>query len=394
MSLKKALMAVVMAAAVSPIWAQSDIEETVEYSNDRYKVETNRFWSNWFVHAGAGGTVFFSDHDRQMKFGDRISPSLDIAIGKWFTPGIGVRAAYNGLSLKGLTQDPDAYSSGVKYDKLSWNGYWLYEQKIKYYNIHVDVLFNLSNLFCGYNEKRVWNISPYIGLGVIHAHNGPHKSEMSANLGLYNSFRLCKALDLTLDIRATLFEDDFDTENGHRSGEGLVQANLGLTYKIRKRDWDRAKTITRVDNGMINSLRDQLNELNAENERLQKELEEANAREVAPVKKVMASNLITFRIGKTDLSNEARANLGMMAKLIKESDPSTVYLVTGYADAGTGSKKINERLSQKRAEAVYDCLVNEFGVSEKQLKLDHKGGVDNMFYDDPRLSRAVITRAQ
>ena len=47
----------------------------------------------------------------------------------------------------------------------------------------------------------------------------------------------------------------------------------------------------------------------------------------------------------------------------------------------------------ERAEAVYDCLVNEYGVSESQLKIDYKGGVDNMFYDDPRLSRAVITRA-
>ena len=42
---------------------------------------------------------------------------------------------------------------------------------------------------------------------------------------------------------------------------------------------------------------------------------------------------------------------------------------------------------------MYDCLVNEFGVSGSQLRVDHKGGVGNMFYDDPRLSRAVITVA-
>ena len=90
---------------------------------------------------------------------------------------------------------------------------------------------------------------------------------------------------------------------------------------------------------------------------------------------------------------DARANLGLLAEPIKASDPIAVYTITGYADAGTGSKKTNERLSKKRAEAVYDCLVNEYGVSESQLKIDYKGGVDNMFYDDPRLSRAVITRA-
>ena len=106
-----------------------------------------------------------------------------------------------------------------------------------------------------------------------------------------------------------------------------------------------------------------------------------------------SANLVTFQIGKATLSNEARANLGMMAEAIKSGDKSVVYTITGYADAGTGSKRINERLSKRRAEAVRDCLVKEFGVSESQLRVDHKGGVDNMFYDDPRLSRAVITKA-
>lgn len=48
-----------------------------------------------------------------------------------------------------------------------------------------------------------------------------------------------------------------------------------------------------------------------------------------------------------------------MAEVIKKSDANTVYTITGYADKGTGSKKINERLSKERAQAVYDCLVKE-----------------------------------
>ena len=63
-----------------------------------------------------------------------------------------------------------------------------------------------------------------------------------------------------------------------------------------------------------------------------------------------------------------------------------------YADKGTGSIERNVILSKNRARVVYECLVNEFGVPKKQLRVDHKGGVDNMFYNDPRLSRAVITR--
>jgi hypothetical protein len=68
-------------------------------------------------------------------------------------------------------------------------------------------------------------------------------------------------------------------------------------------------------------------------------------------------------------------------------------VITGFADKGTGNTERNEYLSRTRAENVYKCLVDEFGVSEKQLRIDYKGGVDNMYYDDPRLSRAAITRA-
>ena len=32
----------------------------------------------------------------------------------------------------------------------------------------------------------------------------------------------------------------------------------------------------------------------------------------------------------------------------------------------------------------------EFGVSADQLVLDDKGGVENMYYDDPQLSRSAI----
>jgi len=85
-------------------------------------------------------------------------------------------------------------------------------------------------------------------------------------------------------------------------------------------------------------------------------------------------------------------NLGFLAKVIKTTDSNAVYTITGYADAGTGTDAVNARLSQERAQAVYDCLIKEYGIPASQLSVDHKGGVDNMFYDDPRLSRAVITR--
>lgn len=74
------------------VYAQEDYSKslktttTIVENADKYKVETNRFWSNWFVTAGGGGLIFFGDHNMQMKFGDRLSPALDIGFGKWLPP--------------------------------------------------------------------------------------------------------------------------------------------------------------------------------------------------------------------------------------------------------------------------------------------------------------------
>lgn len=397
--IKKTMLAALALAASGTALAQEvqtvqngDFTETVEYSTDKFKVETNRFWSNWFVSAGGGVNLYFGDHDKQVKFGKRLAPAVDVAIGKWFTPGIGVRFAYSGLSVKGATQT-GIHSTGEEVPGKGGYGYWLTKQKFNYFNFHLDAMFNVSNLLFGYNPNRVYSLSPYVGLGVMKTNDTPKATEIAGHFGLLNSFRLCDALDLNLDIRGTLVSDAFDGEAYGRGGEGMLSATVGLTYKFKKRGWDKAKTVVRIDNRAINALRQQLSDAEAENERLKRALAEGNREKAKEIVTKASANLVTFQIGKATLSNEARANLSLLAEAIKSGDGNVVYTITGYADAGTGSKRINERLSKRRAEAVRDCLVKEFGVSESQLRVDHKGGVDNMFYDDPRLSRAVITKA-
>lgn len=397
--IKKTMLAALALAASGTALAQEaqtvqngDFTETVEYSTDKFKVETNRFWSNWFVSAGGGVNLYFGDHDKQVKFGKRLAPAVDVAIGKWFTPGIGVRFAYSGLSVKGATQT-GIHSTGEEVPGKGGYGYWLTKQKFNYFNFHLDAMFNVSNLLFGYNPNRVYSLSPYVGLGVMKTNDTPKATEIAGHFGLLNSFRLCDALDLNLDIRGTLVSDAFDGEAYGRGGEGMISATVGLTYKFKKRGWDKAKTVVRIDNRAINALRQQLADAEAENDRLKRALAEGNRQKAKEIVTKASANLVTFPIGKATLSNEARANLSLLAEAIKAGDGNVVYTITGYADAGTGSKRINERLSKRRAEAVRDCLVKEFGVSESQLRVDHKGGVDNMFYDDPRLSRAVITKA-
>ena len=131
--IKKAIAtAVVMMAAAPAAFAQAgtgaDATETVEYSSDKYKVETNRFWSNWFVGVGGGANIFFGDHDRQADFGDRLGGALDVSLGKWFTPGIGMRLMYSGLKAKGATQN-GAHSTGKDVPGKGGTGYWLDQQE-------------------------------------------------------------------------------------------------------------------------------------------------------------------------------------------------------------------------------------------------------------------------
>lgn len=369
------------------------IKETVEYSTDKHKVETNGFWSNWFISAGAGAQVYFGDHDREAKFGNRISPALDIAIGKWFSPEIGARLMYNGLSAKGATRWGQAHSTGEQVE--GW-GSGMYKSKFHYFSFQADAMFNLTNIICGYKEDRVYNCTPYFGVGIMKANDHPKKTEVAGSFGIMNSFRLSSALDLNLDVRGTMVPDAFDGETGQASADGLLAVTVGITYKINPRGWNRAKTVTRnvYDNTELNRMREKLNRLNEENARLADELAR-KSQEKPVVKQIASANvLIVFPIGKSTLSNQARVSLGMLADAINAGDESTVYTITGYADAGTGSKELNERLSKERAEAVRDCLVDEFGVDASQLKVDYKGGVENMFYDDPRMSRAVITSSK
>lgn len=369
-----------------------DTTEEVMYDNDKYKVETNHFWDNWFVSAGFGGQIIFGNHDKQVKFFDRIAPALDIAVGKWFTPGIGVRLMYSGLSVKGATQKEGhgefpTHSTGVDVPGKGGDGYWLMKQKFDFYNLHLDALFNMSNILCGYNEKRVYNCTPYIGLGWARVWESPQSMEVSANVGILNSFRLNDALNLNLDIRGAYVSDRFDGELGGRWGEGVWSATVGLTYRFKQRGWGRSKTIVRTRDRRreLKEMQDKLNDMQAQ-------LAQRKRDSVTVVRTLAAANFVIFKIDTWDLTNEARVQLSLFAETIKKADPNVVYVITGYADKGTGSVERNIILSKNRARVVYECLVNEFGVPKKQLRVDHKGGVDNMFYNDPRLSRAVITR--
>jgi outer membrane protein OmpA-like peptidoglycan-associated protein len=81
-------------------------------------------------------------------------------------------------------------------------------------------------------------------------------------------------------------------------------------------------------------------------------------------------------------------NINLAADVMK-ANPDVKYVVNGYADKATGSAKTNQKLSEKRAEAVYKALIKA-GVSESQVEWKGNGGQDNMFENSRALTRVVL----
>lgn len=360
---------------------------------DRYQVLTNPFWSNWFFSVGGGAQVLYGNGDNAGKFKDRISPVLNVAIGKWFTPGLGLRLQYSGLEAKGFTYDKEAlYVTGNEMG----DGY--YKQKFDYMNLHGDIMFNLNALFGGYNSHRVYEIIPYLGAGFTHSFTKPHVKAFTMNAGLINRFRVSSAVDINLELSATGLEGKFDGEHGGKHDyDGILGASIGLTYHFPQRGFQRPypQMISELE---LRNMRQQMNEMAAANLELQQQLMDAESQPTTEVVEqqtvVVDADIIPrtvfFNIGSAEITPREAMNLSYLADHMKKF-PNTSYVVNGYADSATGTPGLNKELSMKRAQAIVNVLVKQYGISANRLTVDANGGVDK--FGQPILNRVVLVES-
>lgn len=385
-------------------------------TTDRFKVETNHFFDNCFVSFGVGTQFYMGDNEKHMHFKDLLTPAIDLTVGKWFSPGLGLALSYSGYKFKGLYNnryDGQNFKTDIEYTNPKSNYIGaksnLHEQKAHFYNIHIDALMDLKNIFYGYKEDRFYHIIPYIGVGWMQSyhHEGAKAGAITLNAGIINRFRLSDALDLNIAIRGALVDDCFDGEISGEPYRGIASEKpehyteatqnygldgyggitIGLTYKFKTRGWNKARTIkeTHTTEKEITRLKEELNVLRNQNETAK------NNTTTVYVKKEVVTfpYLVNFTIDKAEVVNREKVNLKTIAEMIK-STPKQKYLICGYADKATGSKERNRWLAEHRAQNVYDVLTEEFGVSPEQLVTDSKGGIDNLYYDDPQVSRSVV----
>ena len=106
------------------------------------------------------------------------------------------------------------------------------------------------------------------------------------------------------------------------------------------------------------------------------ELYDRNAQSMTPIEKAIAetgkfvTNNILFETGKATLKPESMTEIQKVADYMKKN-PSVRFEVQGHTD-NQGSDKINDPLSQQRAEAVVAALAS-LGVDDFNLKAVGKG---------------------
>ena len=365
--MKKLFIALAFAGISLSSMAQ-DADPTLKYS-----VATNSFWSNWVIQVGADWNAWYSgqEHGQDLatspfkKF--RSNPGVSVAVGKWFTPGIGLRTKLSGIWGKNVTDDNN-----------DGNGN-------KYWTLNEHVLFNLSNMLCGYNPNRVWNFIPFAGAGVTRSMSY-NTYAMNYSVGILNTFRVSKKVGINFELGWDRLEGDADGcdySNGNRgwdSHDNKLYAEGGLTFNLGKASWDKTPDVDAIkalSQSQIDALNAQLNDANAENARLKKLLAEKKEESTKGVKEFANSPVsVFFSINKYKIaSRKDLVNVKEMAKYAKENDAN--ILVTGYADSATGKPAYNQKLSEKRANTVADEIV-KMGVSRDKITTEAKGGVNDL----------------
>jgi outer membrane protein OmpA-like peptidoglycan-associated protein len=353
---------------------------------------TNKFGDNWFISAAGGVNVYFGESDNAVKFGKRLAPAVDVALGKWFTPAVGARLEYSGIKGKGGSPYASApFVVGSKAD-----GY--FPKKFNYSFIHADFLWNASSSFGGYKETRFWEFIPFAGFGPAIAGTVEGEKQRSHDFGftagLINKLRLGKRVDLNIEARGMLIKQSFDGVSGGRKGEGMASVTAGLSVKLGKTNFDKYVAVAPADyssyNSRINALENSLAASNARADQLAADLAAARNQPKVEKEVLFPDVAIFFEIGKATLSKKEKVNVDLMAEAIKKLPAGKKIVLDGNADSVTGTSKGNMTLSEKRIKTVYDELIKN-GVKAEQIEFRANGDTKEPFgRENPTLNRVLI----
>ena len=284
------------------------------------------------VQAGAAHTVGEAD------FTDLISPAAAVNVGYKFAPAFGARLGVSGWQAKAGWVTP---SQTYQYKYLQGN---------------LDLMADLSTLFCGFNPKRVFNGYIFGGVGLNHAFDNDeanaldtrsHELEylwqdkqnlIAGRMGLGCDLRLNDRLAINIEGNANALSDKF---NSKKAGNCDWQFNVlvGLNIKLGKSYKKTAPVYYEPE-------------------------------PVAVVVEPMKQNIF-FALNSALLQKDQQSKIDAMVAYM-EKYPASKVAITGYADKETGNPRINMTLSEKRAKIVADALKAK-GIAADRIVTDFKG---------------------
>lgn len=89
----------------------------------------------------------------------------------------------------------------------------------------------------------------------------------------------------------------------------------------------------------------------------------------------LPATVVYYQLDKYDIDYNGIKKLQKFARDLNQLDDTLEYYIIGAADSITGSIPHNQWLSERRCEAAYKVLVNNFDVSSNQLLLMPVGGI-------------------
>ena len=305
----------------------------------------------------------------EAKFGDLISPNVQLGLGYQFSPVFGMRLQANGWQSKGGWSGFRANPGETPYNAT---------YKFKYVAPGVDFMFNLSNLFCGWNPNRVLNVTAFLGGGANIAWDNDEVNELATTMknqndynleylwdgtkvrpygraGLELAFKVSKSVSLMLEGNANITSDKYNSKKAGNP-DWYFNALAGLRINLGKSATKKEKPV----------------EPEPAPAPVQKVEEPAPA--PAPVEKKVEEirRDIFFTINSNKISEkENKKILEVIDFLVKY--PEAKVVVTGYADKGTGNDRVNDRIAAKRAAAVVWMLEKRYGIPAERITEESKG---------------------
>lgn len=377
----KAILLALLSGFVFSAAAQ-EYQPQVGFSTEKgYKTnfKKNKAGDNWFISIAGGASMLFGDENGNANFGDRLNFAPQFSFGKWFNPYLGFRTQLNGGVIHGF--------EGRNAEVMQHN---------KYMAAHIDFLWDVTNFWAPYNEKKVFRLIPWIGLGYAQRFKTTESVERSRtesptlNAGILTAFRLSNRVDLNVELQGSLLNEQFNRVSMHHLCDGLVQLSAGLTFKLGKTNFE---VLEPMDYDLLNDLNGQINRLRAENDELSKrpvscpECKET----VEEIVNNVVDNVVFFRLNSSKIDKNQQINIYNTAEFIKANN--TPIKVIGFADKKTGKADYNMQLSEKRAKAVAKELIDKYGISSSQITVEWKG-CEEQPYSENSWNRVVIMRAE